>query len=134
MSLGEHTHVRPRRVHGCMLKEQWAACVLVSLTGWALSAGWHTCVCGCKNTRVLPSLPNQFLHPLHPWSQRFFSYWWEVLLMGTKSRYGKSYSFSQERFLLSSSSSLLFALFSLPLIFHLSPPPSRGSSSELSLC
>lgn len=50
---------------------------------------------------------------------------WEVLLMGTKSRHGKSYSFSQESVLLSPSSSLFFALFSPPLpISHLSPPPS----------
>lgn len=72
MSLGEHTYIPPHRVHVCMLKAQWAVCVLVSLTVWALSAGWHTCVCGCENTRVLRPLPHQFLHPLHLWSQRFF--------------------------------------------------------------
>lgn len=70
-----------------------------------LSAGWHSCVCGCENTRVLPSLPHQLLHPLHLWSQRFSPRRWEVLLMGTKSRHDKSYSFSQESVLLSPSSS-----------------------------
>lgn len=86
MSLGEHT--LPSLPHAWMHAEskRWAACVLVPLTVWPVSAGCRTCVCGHRNTRVLPfSLPL-----VSPSStslvMKFFSSQVEDLINGDKVR------------------------------------------------
>lgn len=131
-----HMHLSLGVMDRCMLKAQSGQCMFLCLwpcgpwvqAGIPVSVGARTHVC------FLPS-PISFSTLYISGHRDFSPHRWEVLLLGTKSKHGKSYSFSQEASFFSSPPSSFLLSSPHTFLFHISPLHlPGGSSSELSLC
>lgn len=126
VSLGEHTHAPPRRVHGGMLMHD-ELCVLVSQTVQACECRLaYLCLWAREHTRAF--LPSPASSPtLYSSCHGAFSpHSWEILFMGTKSNMANLIVSPKKASFFSPLLPHFFALFSPPLPISLLPPPPSG--------